>query len=744
MVGVSHLLPSGKSSDSTDARSTATHTSHASSAPTLSTEIGGAATNTRPANSMDERDGAANALLGLFSSAATATSTNNNNNMEEDGASGSDSAALRRTSSSPSVPFKKRLIMDAEAEAEAQGSTNNNNNKKQIATTDACHISPVSHSSSSDHTASRTESKDTPPRKYATTAGGVTTTATTTATTANRSASYDSTTGKDSNASSVIVTTNQRTQALLAESKVHNASQIGLMTAQQLAKATAGSGAAFTTAGTTSRAATGATVAAMAAVTSTPPRMVPHFPTVLHHVLAEPHLTTAPNAVLQWLPDGESFQIKNWTSLRRQVLPKYFSDLRDENGTVASAGTIDAFLYHLGAWGFEEIKDVNDNTNSTNGAYKHEVRTPMRHEKELYPTCSKGYSLLQLNCDSHAHSLSPVPCNHQLFIRGAQKLCVRMRFTADQMDGHKGPKTVSPTRPSLQVPTLASQDCQTDMTSSTSGAASMLPNKRPRYDGTVAGAMHWPYSSATEPWGSLHRHVLPPQHYHSPEHLYGMRVGVNAGAAGAMVGPYGLTPVGSSYPPELQYRRHSMDSIVTSQQPPAAAPGVAPRQYSPPQVRSARGGLRLAANRAAATGSPSASALSIIRQNFPVSNRGKGPRKPASVRNTVATAKSDESKDDIKASATSSCSDRSGSPKTSAQSSTTTTLSEAQRIGQGVVDAVARKTSGGTKRKLPMAAASSACLATAEKPADVNKEESKDKEVAGNPPKQCEEEKKED
>lgn len=91
--------------------------------------------------------------------------------------------------------------------------------------------------------------------------------------------------------------------------------------------------------------------------------VVPQFPAVLHQVLSDPKFT---GSVLSWLPDGESWKVLRWDALRREVLPRYFSTLRDENGS--GCGTIDAFLYHLTAWGFEEVKD-----GSAVGAYRHEV-----------------------------------------------------------------------------------------------------------------------------------------------------------------------------------------------------------------------------------------------------------------------------------------------------------------------------------------------------------------------------------
>lgn len=91
--------------------------------------------------------------------------------------------------------------------------------------------------------------------------------------------------------------------------------------------------------------------------------VISHFPSVLHRVLSDPEFA---GSVISWLPDGESWKVHRWDALRRQVLPRYFSNLRDENG--AGCGTIDAFLWHLTAWGFEEVKD-----GSEVGAYRHDV-----------------------------------------------------------------------------------------------------------------------------------------------------------------------------------------------------------------------------------------------------------------------------------------------------------------------------------------------------------------------------------
>ena len=100
---------------------------------------------------------------------------------------------------------------------------------------------------------------------------------------------------------------------------------------------------------------------------SPPPSQVviEHFPTVLHNVLSSADVA---ENVIQWLPGGKTWKIIRWESLRREVLPKFFSKLQDEDGKVACS--IDAFLWQLSAWGFEEVQSGPDA-----GAYTHKVST---------------------------------------------------------------------------------------------------------------------------------------------------------------------------------------------------------------------------------------------------------------------------------------------------------------------------------------------------------------------------------
>jgi len=471
-------------------------------------------------------------------------------------------------------------------------STTNANNadiKDNTTESNPCHISPVSHSSTENGmVGTRTESIEdgTPVRR------------TNPPPTNNSAHSYDSKDSHPSYRNSGVVSKGESTQELLDSSKVHSTAQI------------------------------------VAPTSSTFPSQVviSHFPTVLHHVLVDKDFD---GKVVQWLPDGEAWKVIRWDAMRRQVLPKYFADLRDENGS--SCGTIDAFLYHLDAWGFNEIQ------NGTNaGAYRHD-----------------------------------------LFIRGAQKLCVKMRFSSDLTDGDKLPKTVSPSRSRggetersmLQVPMLASVGTDSKM-------QAQPPNKRPRYD-EQAPPMHWPYSTNNSSviWGGQH-----PQDA-SHVHAYGMR-GITTAP---MNNPY---PTNGTY--NIDPRTQHCRGPPTSENMPRQIPSQ--QQYNPPQVRSGRGALRLATsakNRASVVSSPSAT--STFRNRFPVSNRGKGSRKPAACRTTIVAPSSvvtasnaSDSKQEIKQAV-----------RKSSRQRTSIALDEAQRIGN-VVNGVALAVSHNTKRKLPL------------------------------------------
>lgn len=82
---------------------------------------------------------------------------------------------------------------------------------------------------------------------------------------------------------------------------------------------------------------------------------VPEFPTILHEVLT--HSEWA-GSVIQWLTHGQAWRVVRWDALRRQVMPAHFPQLCQDDEE--AKGSIDAFLWNVRAWGFEEIKDGPD------------------------------------------------------------------------------------------------------------------------------------------------------------------------------------------------------------------------------------------------------------------------------------------------------------------------------------------------------------------------------------------------
>lgn len=100
-------------------------------------------------------------------------------------------------------------------------------------------------------------------------------------------------------------------------------------------------------------------------------QMITQFPSLLHWILSEPSSQTSANkfavdfSVLQWVSHGQAWRIIRWDAFHREVIPALFPQLVS-NAT--DAGSIDAFMWQLKAWGFQEIKDGPDI-----GAFAHSV-----------------------------------------------------------------------------------------------------------------------------------------------------------------------------------------------------------------------------------------------------------------------------------------------------------------------------------------------------------------------------------
>jgi hypothetical protein len=104
-----------------------------------------------------------------------------------------------------------------------------------------------------------------------------------------------------------------------------------------------------------------------------------HFPSALHWLLSESSSPdaasgyTVVNTVLTWVSHGQAFRVVRWDAFRRHVIPKFFPQF---------SGSLDAFLSHVAAWGFEEIKDGPDI-----GAFAHSVCSSVRDRYIIQVRC---------------------------------------------------------------------------------------------------------------------------------------------------------------------------------------------------------------------------------------------------------------------------------------------------------------------------------------------------------------------
>lgn len=118
------------------------------------------------------------------------------------------------------------------------------------------------------------------------------------------------------------------------------------------------------------------------------------FPSMLHGVLGrnEPVITSS----VEWLSHGRGFRVLRWDRLCTEVLPKEFSELCDnlfptnrqdkierrfdsegkpfdsreqmKSNEFSDDQWVEAFLWHIRAWGFQEVMTGKDR-----GSFRHEV-----------------------------------------------------------------------------------------------------------------------------------------------------------------------------------------------------------------------------------------------------------------------------------------------------------------------------------------------------------------------------------
>lgn len=378
-----------------------------------------------------------------------------------------------------------------------------------------------------------------------------------------------------------------------------------------------------------------------AAEISPPPAQVviQHFPTILHEVLSSAEKS---GNVIQWLPDGKAWKIVRWDALRRQILPKHFAHLEDEDGKVGAS--IDAFLWHLSAWGFEEVQSGPDA-----GAYSHEFFC-----KDLPDLC---------------HKMKFAPKQSELESpTTAKKTSVAV---ADKLKEAAQPRSI------LQVPSLASAPSRSDAEGGLKEAEQAFKWREEQQKNRM---IHSPTILYQAMAGRPLRHPNAPV-------FVNYRMEDVAYAADAWQyfpeSPMGMRHLGpglTSYEQQLIQQNYEF---------------VGPRTlalHNTPRVQSGRGGLRLGA--IGKVGAVKQERPVIRRPSFPVSNRGKGSRGGGAVRVIAPPSEAMPS---------GSAADDSLEKQDKAEES-----AALQKASEEVAERVAVAISKKTKRKLPLSSSSSA------------------------------------
>lgn len=393
----------------------------------------------------------------------------------------------------------------------------------------------------------------------------------------------------------------------------------------------------------------GAKIKDAAEISPPPPAQVviQHFPSLLHNVLSNPDLA---GNVVQWLPDGKAWKILRWDALRRKVLPKHFSQLQDEDGKVGTS--IDTFLWHVAAWGFEEVQSGPDV-----GAYSHEFfrkdAPQLRHQMEFSPK--------QGELDS-----PPAPKKTASTI--SEKL-----NEASQLNSI------------LQVPSLASSASRSDTDASAKEAEHAL---RWREEQRKRGSIHSPAIVYPSMPGRPMRHPDAPLFVNYRMDAYG--------------------PEGWQYFPESPMAmRHLASGLTSYEQRLAQQPNfefAGPRTlalHNIPRVQSGRGALRLPSPTKA--GMPKLEQPVVVRRtSFPVSNRGKASRGgPAAVRLPVPPSETLLSNSAAK---------DSPDENEKVREDAAGMLKFSEEVAERVAVAISKK----TKRKLPLSSNSTAVVKTEE------------------------------
>lgn len=331
-------------------------------------------------------------------------------------------------------------------------------------------------------------------------------------------------------------------------------------------------------------------------------QVVPNFPEVLHNVLSR---SDKNSSVVQWLHHGQAWRVVRWDALRRHVMPKYFPQLCQGEEQGKNGGSIDAFLWNVHAWGFDEIKDGPDV-----GAYSHRVSSWF---------CCSRFLLPDIN-DLTRRFVLP-----QLFVRENPATCRELKFPLEPSgDGSATSKSVSAGCPTREEPSSPGRTQNFLRVPSLAMSRSEGSGENRRPDSPAKHHPHWRHY----PQGEYARHT---SQYHEMYHPYGWHyppVSMHPHEDLAMAGGHHHYQHPHSYP-----RQHGVvcPSPYDSRYPFRPHPEVN-LGGPPPSIRSGRGG-----SRAAPTHKLGHHAAPPARPSFPVSQRGKG-RGPRACRTPIPSS----------------------------------------------------------------------------------------------------------
>eukprot|EP00548_Thalassiothrix_antarctica_P020136 CAMPEP_0194187546 /NCGR_PEP_ID=MMETSP0154-20130528/51357_1 /TAXON_ID=1049557 /ORGANISM="Thalassiothrix antarctica, Strain L6-D1" /LENGTH=585 /DNA_ID=CAMNT_0038907343 /DNA_START=151 /DNA_END=1908 /DNA_ORIENTATION=+ len=157
--------------------------------------------------------------------------------------------------------------------------------------------------------------------------------------------------------------------------------------------------------------------------------LVANFPQVLYHILSDTATQSeTTGSVLQWLPHGRAWRVLRWDLVRIVIIPRFFPELCYENDGPTSGESIDAFLWNVRSWNFQEI---NDGLDAGAYAHKHFVRDmPSLYKEMKCPLVNSSINAIksQNNSNQSVKMMSIKP--------GAEKIQRVPSFSKTKFDIH--------------------------------------------------------------------------------------------------------------------------------------------------------------------------------------------------------------------------------------------------------------------------------------------------------------------